>query len=323
MQETICPVCGADDAVPEITTPAHMLDGSSEEFHFVRCRVCDLIYLNPRVPPEELSRYYPEYYLPYRGPSAWGKFAHIAARGIDTTDARRVRRARTALRRSHPRQPPADRYAVLDVGCGQPTFLRRLHGALQRTGVSADCIGIDFVDTGWAAEPDRWEGLQLICGDPAEYSPRKPFDLITMWHYLEHDYHPGETLKRMRAAAHEATRLIIEVPDWNGLSRRVFGRHWEGWHAPRHTAVYTRDTLERLLNSTGWEVEGYTTGGTLDIHALWWMSRMERRGQLWNTSLESRFIPFLCDRAVSWPFFRLQRWLPLGVQLAMARPQTV
>ncbi len=310
-----CLCCGAppERSEPVITTPAHMSHETSETYTFVRCGSCGLTYLNPPVPPEELGRFYPDYYLPYRGPSAWGRYAPVAARGQAMTDRKRVRRVGR-----HVKAAPSRRWRVLDVGCGHPTFLRSLVDRFP----DIDATGIDFVDTGWRDEPRNWQGITLIQSDPAEFTAQEPWDVITMWHYLEHDYHPVETLVRLREMAHQGTRLLVEVPDLESLSRRWYGPAWEGWHAPRHTAIYSGGTLAETLRRSGWEVVNRTTRGTLDTFALWWMSAMERRGIDWTASMESRFLPFMTGRILTAPVFALEGIVPLGVQLVEARPQT-
>jgi ubiquinone/menaquinone biosynthesis C-methylase UbiE len=294
-------------------THGHMLApearAAAGSFHFVQCPECGATHLNPPIPPEALEAYYPDYYLPYRGPAAWGRFAPLAARGQAITDRKRVRRALAAI--GHARGAH-----VFDVGCGHPTFLRQLRDR----GPELKLTGIDFVDSGWRDDRAAWDGIELIQADPAVYEADEPFDLITMWHYLEHDYHPVDTLRRMRAVSHRGTRLLIEVPDLNSLSRRRYGANWEGWHAPRHTVLYTRDVLARTLERAGWTVVSHTTRGTLDTFALWWMSAMERRGIDWNTSMEGRFVPFMVGRILSAPLFMLEGVLPHGVQLVEARP---
>lgn len=320
METPACLACGATDAEPVITTGAHMMVDASEEFTFVACRSCGLVRLSPRVGAADLGRYYPDYYLPYRGASAWGRFAAVAERGMRATDGKRVRIVRRALagaRRASGDDTPA---RILDVGCGQPSFLARVRDALPGLGLT----GIDFVDSGWRDDPARWRGLDLHVCEPAAFQPPSgsTWDVITMWHYLEHDYNPRKTLAQMRGLAHEQTRLLIEVPDVESLSRRRYGRWWEGWHAPRHTALYSRTTLTRVLAESGWRVERYTKRGTLDIYALWWMSAMERRGIDWRESMEARFPAFLAGRILTAPLTALLGWLPLGVQLVTAVPDS-
>ena len=304
-----CPVCGEARWRTEVQVQAQM-HPEPELFTFVRCASCDLIFLNPRVPAEALSRYYTADYLPYRGAAAWGVFRPVVGLGLAGTDRRRVR-----LVQRFGRAEPGSR--VLDVGCGRPTFLERLVRSTGATG-----IGVDFSDAGWRDDPERWAGLDLRRETAEGLTLDTPVDVVTMWHYLEHDYDPRGTLDRVRGAVREdpASCLLVEVPNHDSWTRRRHGAWWAGYHAPRHTALYTPETLGRLLEATGWRVERILSHGTLDPYVLHWMSRMERRGVDWSRGMAPRFPGFLAGKLATAPWFALARSRSLGVMAAVARP---
>jgi 2-polyprenyl-3-methyl-5-hydroxy-6-metoxy-1,4-benzoquinol methylase len=280
-----------------------------ERFTFVRCRRCALVYLDPRPTPADLARYYDASYLPHRGAAAWGRFASLAREGERRTDAARVRRATAAARLG-----PGSR--VLDVGCGRPTFLDAL---VRATGAKG--IGIDPSDAGWTSEPERWaeSGLDLRRATVVQGLPDGPFDLVTMWHALEHDYDPLESLRRLLSVARTGGILVAEVPNLDSLTRRLHGAQWAGYHTPRHTAVYTPTTLRALLERAGWTVERQDTYGTLDPYVLYWLGRQERRGRPLDASLERAFPAFMFGKVLTLPLASAQRWVSLGVQTAVAR----
>ncbi len=291
-----------------------MMHDVAERFSFARCARCGLVYLDPRVSPAELGRYYTAAYLPYRGPDAWGRWKPLVESGLRKTD-----RARVARVRRHARIGPQTR--VLDVGCGHPTFLEALGRVVPCTRV-----GIDFSGEGWREDPGRWSGIELIEGDPrvADLPSEPGFDVVTMWHYLEHDYAPHETLERLRGLVSGEARLFIEVPDHASWSQERYTQHWAGYHTPRHTALWDSDTMRVLLERSGWEVESIEQTGTLDPWVLVWMSRQERAGIDWTESMESRFPAFVLGRALLWPAMRLQERLRGrrgdGLLTAVARP---
>jgi hypothetical protein len=41
-----------------------------------------------------------------------------------------------------------------------------------------------------------------------------------MWHYLEHDYTPLENLTYLKSIAKPSTTLVIEIPNFDSMSRR-------------------------------------------------------------------------------------------------------
>jgi SAM-dependent methyltransferase len=303
-----CLLCGADDPAPAAESAAQ-LSRSTEVFAFVRCRRCGLVYLSPRVSEAEIGSWYGPDYLPHRGDAAWGRFARFAAEGQRRTD-----RARVAWVVRSARPGPSTR--LLDVGCGRPTFLEAIH---RRTGSRA--VGIDFSDAGWRDDPARWRaaGLDLHVGRLEDVPLDGPFDVITMWHALEHDYRPLKTLRRLRALARDGATLLVEVPNHDSLTRRLHGSAWAGYHTPRHTAAYTPRTLGDMLERAGWRVEHECAHGTLDPYVIWWLGRQGRAGRRLDGPLERRFPAFMAGKLLTLPLAAVQRWVSLGVQLAVAR----
>lgn len=306
-----CPACGDPHRVTVVEVSAQM-HPTDEVFSFVRCQACDLVYLAPRVPAHELGRYYTDAYLPYRGARAWGPFSSLVERGFRGTDRKRVRTVR--------------RFAeveagtvVLDVGCGKPSFLEALVGATGCRG-----IGTDFSDSGWTEETARWANLELLEGDLHELTlPERP-SVVTMWHYLEHDYRPRETLARLREMVDGDGRgatLVIEVPDHDSWTRRRHGATWAGYHAPRHASLFTAATLRSLLERTGWEVLHVEQAGTMDPYILHWMSRMEERDVDWTGDFGRRFPGFVLGKVLWGVRFGLRR-RGLGILTAVARTRS-
>lgn len=306
-EDVDCLACGARDIDEEIQSAAQMAT-TRELFRFVRCAHCGLVRLSPRVPADAVGRYYDETYLPHRGASAWGRFANLVEQAQAGTDLARVRRvqASTAL---------SPRSRVLDLGCGRPSFLKRLAA---ETG--AKCVGVDFEGGAWRADPAKWAELELREGTLETSGVRGPFDAITLWHALEHEYDPVATLRRLRTIAAPTAALVVEVPNLDSLTYRLHGEHWAGWHTPRHTAAYTPKTLRIVLERAGWRVEEQLSYGTLDPYVLWWLGRQERLARSVRGPLEGRFAAFVAGKVATWPIAALQRVLSLGVQTAVARP---
>lgn len=299
-----CVLCGGVD-VDESVESAAQLSLSDERFTFVRCDRCELVRLSPRPRLSELKRWYDDYLL-HGDAAAWGRYAPFVERSFAAQDRARVR---VALRKR-----PIDKAArVLDVGCGKPSFLAELR---RRTGAHA--TGIDFSDAGWRTEPERFSGLELHASTLADAPVDGSFDLITAWHALEHEPSPIEALRQMRALARPGARLVVEVPDAGGLTRRVQGAKWAGYHTPRHMYAFTPSTLRAVVEAGGWEVESQRRSGTLDPWVLFWLGHIGNDRRL-ETNLESRFVPFVLGKMATLPLVLLQRLIPLGVQTLVAR----
>ncbi len=108
-QLTNCISCQSSQ-LSSIEKTTAMMHPSQEEFNFDQCQNCGLVFLNPRVPEKNLGDYYTDYYLPYRGDDAWGKYAKFVASSQHTVDGKRVATVKKYARN-------IANATVLDVGC--------------------------------------------------------------------------------------------------------------------------------------------------------------------------------------------------------------
>jgi len=299
-----CPVCKHTNFSPYITTKA-LMHHTDDNFSFSQCQTCGSAFLNPRIVSEQLKDYYPDYYLPYRGAEAWGKyksFVENSQRKMDTS------RRKTCQKYQASKE---ENIKLLDVGCGRPTFLQALQ---EKTNWQLS--GIDFTDEGW--KDMSIEGLQLITGDVQQMEMEEAYDIVTMWHYLEHDYNPNKTLSAVRKIIKTGGKVIIEVPDYLSLTAKWQTTHWEGWHTPRHTLLYSGNGLARLFGANGYKLVDYYRYGTLDAFTLWWMGTMEKKNIDWSSTMEQEFFPLVWKKIYTSPFFMLEKLLPLGIQTVVA-----
>ena len=305
---TKCLACNSSNFAAFEQTIAMMHQNSPTKYNFDRCEDCGLVFLNPRMDETELGQFYTASYLPYRVEEAWGKYASFVKKDQEQIDKARVQRLI-----KHSRLSAQSR--ILDIGCGKPTFLSSL-----RKSTEANLIGLDFSDEGWKNDTDSYRNIDLRTGEIADLSNEKTMDIITMWHYLEHDYQPQQHLKQLLNYSHADTRLIIEVPNFNSYTRKKFGKHWSGYHTPRHTALYSPKNIELMLKNSGWKVDEILTYGTLNPYTLHWMSRMEQKRIDWSTSMEPRFIGYVIGMVLNAPIYLLQKYFSMGFMTIIARP---
>ncbi len=301
-----CAVCGSENCA-SFTKLLAQMHPVREEFNFDRCADCGYVFLNPPAAMSELANYYTEFYLPYRGPAAWGKYSGM----VEDSD-RKLNDKRAGLLADRGLGPES---LVLDIGCGKPAFLER---CVERFGCRG--FGLDFSDQGWRGESVDVGKLTLMVGEVADLPPDLRPDAVTMWHYLEHDYDPGRTLRHIASLSRPETTLVVEVPDFESSGREKYGGFWAGYHTPRHISVFSENNLRTLLGKNGWEVERIDRFGTLDPYVLDWMSRMEQKGIEWNKSMESEFWSFVAGMLAFAPTKLREKSKPLGLMTAVARP---
>jgi ubiquinone/menaquinone biosynthesis C-methylase UbiE len=134
---------------------------------------------------------------------------------------------------------------ILDAGCYDGRFLASLPGHLQRVGVDIDKGAVERGSRNYGAQ-----GIQFIQGDFESFQFTGSPDVITMFHVLEHLPRPVAALRRLRAAAHAGTRLVVEVP----VLEKGKTNDINGFFSVQHMTHFSRASLENCLARAGWRV---------------------------------------------------------------------
>ena len=300
-----CPICKKTESNYYSSTNALMHEPNNEVYIFNVCNNCEAVFLTNPVTSERLERYYTDNYLPYRGPAAWGKYSSFVANSQKKTDSNRVNFVKKYLKKNN-----ANNLNVLDVGCGNPSFLELL-----QQNSKVNCTGIDFSDSGWKGK--NYPNIELKKVSIEDYMTDKQFDVITLWHYLEHDYNPIQTIETLYNCLKHGGKLIIEVPDYKSISAKIQKSYWQGWHSPRHISLVTKKSFALLFKKDKWEITKHLRYGTLDAFTLWWLGRMQKKGVDWSGNMSNHFWTLVLLKVVTSPIFAFEKLFPMGIQIVV------
>jgi SAM-dependent methyltransferase len=196
---------------------------------------------------------------------------------------------------------------ALDIGCGAGTFLALL---TQRTGAAA--CGVDFKDLSSLPWMNR---LDFRCGTLAEQDfGGRCFDLITMWHFLEHDYTPLDTLVRARDLLAPDGRMVIEVPRLDSVSFRLFKERWPGLQAPQHTMLFDAKTLPRMVEAAGLRVCHHLPYGAFPAYFYLFCGVAFKWRQGRGLNLSKAIYPYFVGQLLLVPVLLFERRLNLAMQ---------
>ncbi len=262
--ETIdCPLCCAN-AEGELLS----LSGDYGDYRLVKCRVCNMSYLNPRPDRESIGLFYPDEYEPYAAPSSPNKdpFQRVSHYFRSLVLAQHY--GYPPFHRSLPERllgnlakpcfgldpnsmtsvPFHGRGKLLDFGCGSGWFAYRMRER------GWDVEGMDF--NAYAARQVRKRyGIKVHVGSlPHPDIADQSYDMISMGGVLEHVHDPKEIISAAFRALRPKGRLLILVPNLAGWGFRYFGRDWWGLDLPRHLLHFTPTTLSRLMEDCGLQV---------------------------------------------------------------------
>jgi SAM-dependent methyltransferase len=201
---------------------------------------------------------------------------------------------------------------VLDVGCGAGTFLRRM-----RSRYGAAASGLDFKDLSALASMAE---IEFHCGlfyDAALGDSR--FDLVTMWHFLEHDYDPLRSLRTAHRVLKPNGHLVVEVPRLDSRTFEWFGDRWPGLQAPQHTVLLDRRQLERMVAAAGFEIVDYLPYGAFPAYFYLFTGVAFRLLKGRGLNLRRAIAPYFAGQILAAPALLFERRLNLAMQTIVCR----
>lgn len=304
VEEVSCYICSSDRRRPLLVAEDD-LTGKPGRFPFVVCQECGFAYQFPRITVEGIKAYYGDEYVAHRKKRNWGPLGGLVTRAMAKLD-----RSKLAIVRHYLELHKNDE--VMDVGCGAGTFLLM---AQDQYGVKP--VGVDFIDL---ASLPGFERLEFHCGlfYDADVGQDR-FKLITMWHFLEHDYDPARSLKKAREALQSDGLLVIEVPRLDSLSYRLYHERWPGLQAPQHTVLYSKETLLRQVAAAGFEVVDYLPYGAYPAYFYLFAGAAFKLLQGRGLDFGKVVIPYFLLQLLLTPLLLFEKKLNLSMQTIVLR----
>lgn len=299
-----CYLCGSSEREPFINAQDD-LTGKPGTFTFVTCRRCGLRYQHPRVTLDHIGDYYDDNYIAHRKKRRWGLLTPLVEHGMNKLDADKDRIVSRYVTLDYTS-------TVLDVGCAVGTFLQRL-----RERYDSSVVGLDFKDL--SAHPSL-RGVEFHRGLFYEaLLASERFDLVTMWHFLEHDYDPMRSLRTARRVLKPGGTLVIEVPRLDSRTFGWFGDRWPGLQAPQHTVLLDKSHLLQMVRTAGLEVVGYLPYGAFPAYFYLFTGVVFRLLQGRGLPLDGSVLPYFVGQAVLSPVLLFERRLNLAMQTVICR----
>jgi 2-polyprenyl-3-methyl-5-hydroxy-6-metoxy-1,4-benzoquinol methylase len=129
--------------------------------------------------------------------------------------------------------------ALLDVGCGDGAFLAYCNRRLERV------VGVETNDKARAIAANK--GLTIF--DSLD-SVQERFDVITLWHVLEHLPNPKEVIVTLSKLLNDNGVILIAVPNVDSWDRHHYKSYWAGFDVPRHLWHFSTHSFQPLIRDT-------------------------------------------------------------------------
>lgn len=235
-EETPCDWCGSNECELFFEGPDRLMRLPGQ-FRLVRCHQCGLMRQNPRLAWESLKDYYPEGYA-----------SHIPLIREEPSLLRRLDRRYGMWKQVRAVEEFQRGGRLLDVGCGTGVFLEEIlrSGRWQVVGIDPTERAAVYARTALQVEIHQGRFSEVAL-------PANSFDVITLWHVLEHLDHPIADLRHAHQLLKENGWLVFAIPNIEGLEAHIFGSYWVGWDLPRHLYQFPHSTLRTILSTLGFD----------------------------------------------------------------------
>lgn len=221
-----CPVCDFTEFTNHIICEDHLI--SKESFVIVKCNNCGFLFTNPRPSIQNIAKFYDS--SEYISHSNTNK-------GIKTMLYNLVR-----IRMTKKKLKLIDRYSdkknILDYGCGTGYFLNKAKkdGWLVK-GYEPNENALNKIPS--YIKPD-------IISSHSELEDFKKFNVITLWHVLEHIHHLNETFELLKSKVKKKGFVFIAVPNHKSWDANYYKKYWAGYDLPRHLYHFNPETMNKF-----------------------------------------------------------------------------
>ena len=252
---TNCPICNSSKTSKAFDAVDHF--STKETFPICDCNSCGFRFTNNFPSEDSIGRYYdsPDYishsdsktgfinrlYHFFRKQMLRRKVNLISkyvvseqevSKHVDSIHESEFEKSQTTKSKSNIR--------LLDIGSGTGYFL---NAAKERgytvTGIEKDSNARDYAITNFGLDVKDEQSLWAI--------ENELFDVITLWHVLEHIENLNEVVAKINSILKPNGVVIIALPNHDSYDAKKYKDFWAAYDAPRHLWHFTSNTVKKLL----------------------------------------------------------------------------
>lgn len=231
---TECPICG-NNQLKEVMACVDYTT-THESFNIGECSNCKFWVTNPQPNQDSIGKYYlSENYISHtdKKQTLFDK-AYSLVRNISIKWKKRI-----VVNNSNSGN------TILDFGSGTGNFLLKMKNSNWTT------VGIESSEK--ALEKALKKNVGKIHSQLAHLQENS-FDVITLWHVLEHVVNLNETLKSLHTLLNKSGTIIIAVPNRESYDANYYQSYWAGYDVPRHLWHFSQENMKSILEKSGFKL---------------------------------------------------------------------
>ena len=134
---------------------------------------------------------------------------------------------------------------ILDVGAGTGDFLKI-------------CVSHGWRVFGVEPSNDARKIAQekgLVLKEKLDEFQNQKFDVITLWHVLEHVEQISDYITKLKELLTENGRLVIAVPNYKSYDAKHYKEYWAAFDVPRHLWHFSQNSIHKIFSEESMLVE--------------------------------------------------------------------
>jgi SAM-dependent methyltransferase len=222
--KAVCGICGKSDET-RCYAPNIERDGGCYDVYF--CEHCRIAFTSPFPSSAVLSHQYASGSYRTVDGTRFNFVLEFLVRYFTAGKARKIRKFHR-------------RGDLLDVGCGRGLFL----DIMKKDGWSVTGVEFNEETTSYAKTVYQ---IDVITPQSMMAVPDESYDVITLFHVLEHMQDPAAVLQTCRRLLKKHGLLVIAVPNLSSLQAGLGKSNWFHLDVPYHLYHFTLSGIRRLL----------------------------------------------------------------------------
>ncbi len=229
LKDYSCSLCNSNVAETMLT---------KQGFCIVKCKNCDFVYVNPRIPNEELVSIYKQNYFKNKD------YGYV---GYEQEKRLRVKNFEHWLN-------DADKFIAgtsipvfsLDVGCAAGYCLE----VMNKKGWNVTGIELDI---------EMYKNLQqsgyvISNSNIEDFSCEKKFSIITLFDVIEHIPNVDAVFKKLCSLLANDGIIILVTPNYQSFQRKLFGKKWFQYKPIEHIQYFDKHSLKAFAERNSLEI---------------------------------------------------------------------
>ena len=232
---TTCPWCGSEKSHLNLQLKDYFL--TQEPFEIVECDDCHLLYTTPRPAADEIGKYYQSenYYSHQENKKGFIPRLYEAIKKVNIKHKFEVATNDLKLESGG---------KMLEIGCGVGDFL---HYAEQQ---GWECYGAEPSEDAVKILQTKTK-IKVVKPEQIEDFPNASFDLICMWHVLEHVADLKWQIAQLKRLLKPNGRIVIALPNYQSYDAQYYKDKWAAYDVPRHLNHFSEEFMRKELNNCG------------------------------------------------------------------------